>query len=161
MAPLTYESIRSEGDGAVFPRDVLYGMEDALVFFAAGFYGRQDAFWIAEAGMRATCIDIRCENLNAMKDVYPSDWEFICRDVWQARYEYPMVDVVTVDCGSQDFERVAAYADRFCALARHFAILGTGENSMLVAPPGFELNRLIKRSDYAGGTYWAVLERTS
>ncbi len=161
MARLTYESIRNEEDGKNFPRDVLYGMEDALVFFAAGFYGSQDAFWIAEAGMRATCIDIDAAKLEAMKAVYPNDWTWIVANVWEDDVTYPEADVVTVDCGSQDFERVAAYADRFCALARHFAILGTGENSMLVAPPGFELNRLIKRSDYAGGTYWAALERTS
>lgn len=161
MAPLTLEQIRSEKDGEVYPRSVLRRCETALVLFAAGFYGRQDAFWIAEAGLAATCVDIRPGRLAVMAGLYPDGWEFVQADAFayarRARAEGRSWDLVSVDCPSGMFDRCAAVAEKWCSLAKIAVVLGSGEYTRVEPPDGWRLAGRKRRSDFAGGVYWTVM----
>lgn len=161
IGPATLEAIRSEPEGIAYPCDMLIGCKDALVLFAAGFHGKQDAFWIAEAGLAATCVDNDAQKLLEMRHVYPIAWEFITDDA----FEYIATidrrwDVVSVDCPSGAFDRCADLIGDWCRLARHAVVLGTGPDTPLEAPDGWTVTDRRHRSDYDRGVYWAVLERT-
>ncbi len=144
----------------VFPVDALEGSTTALVLFAAAFGGRQDAWFIADAGMRATCVDIQLKPLLEMRHKFPEHWDFVVFDA----YDFPqhtrkLWDVVTADVATNDFDRAAAMIEDWCGLARRTVILGTGEHTQLEVPEGWKLVERLHRSDYAGGVYWAVLQR--
>ncbi len=158
-APATLEEIRNDGDGATFPCDALAGSHTALVLFAAGFFGRQDAFWIAEALMHATCVDIDHERLDAMAAVYPTDWDFLEANVYEwAPGQTGQWDVVSVDCPSGHFDQCADLLPVWCRLARRLVVLGAGRGQEFVQPSGWEVTDVRRRSSYGGGVYWAVLE---
>jgi hypothetical protein len=157
------EQIRSERDGAAYPRSILRRCSDALVLFAAGFLGRQDAFWIADAGLTAVCVDVRIDPLHDMAAVYPADWQFVHGDVYAlAAYgALDDADLVSIDCPSGHFDRCADMISVWCALARRYVVLGTSGDMEFDLPDGWiEVQRRF-RSDFAGGTYWAVLKRTA
>jgi hypothetical protein len=161
MAALTLEHIRSEPDGAAYPRDLLADCRDALVLFAAGFLGRQDAFWIADAGLEATCVDVRPHQLGEMAMMYPPTWVFVEADVYEfiQRPSIHVYDLVSVDCPSGHFQGCAKLIDAWCMFAERYVVLGTGPDTEIRAPFGWTLLERRKRSDFAGGTYWAILRR--
>lgn len=155
----TLTDIRAEGVRDLFPTEKLAGMESALVLFAAAFMGRQDAIWIEEAGMVATCVDNDAEALTRMEAIYPDTWDFFCADAyWYATTTGDRWDVVTVDCPTGYFEQAAEHIKDWCVLARHVVILGTDTDTPIEPPDGWQLVERRRRSDYAGGVYWAVLE---
>jgi hypothetical protein len=154
----TLEAIQKSGIRDAFPTDRLVGLESALVLFAAAFNGAQDACWIAEAGLTATCVDYDALALERMAALYPADWEFVHANA----YVYASTrrwDVVTVDCPTGHFEQAAEMVDVWCRFARHLVVLGTGSDTIVDAPAGWEISDTVKRSDYRGGVYWTVLER--
>ncbi len=162
-APETLEEIRNDEAGFAYPRAILDGCESALVLFAAGFHGRQDAFWIANAGLTATCVDTDAGRLMEMRSVYPDGWEFFTDNA----YEFVSViadttdlkwDVVSVDCPSGAFDRCAELVGDWCRLATRAVILGTGKTTSVSAPVGWEITDRRKRSTYDGGVFWTVLE---
>ena len=160
-APATLEEIRDDHAGAVYPRAILGGCHTALVVFAAGFFGRQDAYWIAEANLHATCIDTDAERLDAMAAVYPTGWDFIEADAYRwVERATGRWDVVSVDCPTGHFEKCADMLPVWCRLATRAVVLGTGPNhDALTSPPGWRLLEARRRSDYVpGGVWWAVLE---
>lgn len=161
MGGLTFEEIRSEPDGRAYPRGILAGCVDALVLFAAGFLGKQDAFWIADAGLDAVCVDARLKPLHEMAAVYPADWQFVAGDVYElaAFGALPTADLVSIDCPSGHFDRCADMVDVWCGLARRCVVLGTSADTELDPPDGWTEIERRYRSDFAGGTYWAVLKR--
>lgn len=161
MAGLTLEEIRSEPDGIAYPREILSECGDALVLFAAGFLGRQDAFWIADAGLTAVCVDARLKPLHEMAAVYPADWQFVIGDVYElAAFDaLATADLVSIDCPSGHFDRCADMVAVWCALARRYVVLGTSLDIELELPDGWVEVERRYRSDFAGGTYWAVLKR--
>jgi hypothetical protein len=156
-APTTFDELRS--DDANFPHAALVGCETALVLFGAGFYGRQDAFWVAEAGLHATVVDTDQKRLDAMEDVYPEDWEFVCADAFiYAKNCDRQWDVVTLDPFTNTFDRCADNIRQWCKLARYAVIMGTGANTVVQTPEGWHVTAGVRRSDYAGGVFWTVLE---
>lgn len=155
----TLEAIRDDQSGAVYPRDLLADCRDALVLFAAGFLGKQDAFWVAEAGLAATCVDNDAEKIAEMREVYPAGWEFVAGDVFQCAAATGRTwDLVSVDCPSGAFDRCADYVSDWCRLARRFVFLGTGVRTFLAAPDGWTVADKRHRSVYDGGVYWSILE---
>ncbi len=143
-----------------FPVGVLDGCETALVLFAAGFGGVQDARHIAEAGLRATCVDIRIKLLLEMRASYPEDWNFIVADAFDFADETNRIwDIVTADPFTGQFEQAARALPAWCELARKTVVLGTGTETEPVVPDGWEVTDRIRRSDYKGGVYWTVVER--
>ncbi len=141
----------------LFPVDILNGCETALVLFASAFGGEQDARYIADAGLRATCVDLNVKTLLRMQNDYPDDWQFIVADA----YVFPRLsrktwDVVTADPFTNEFAKAAGMLQAWCDLARRFVVLGVAPGQWLDVPTGWTLREKIRRSAVA---HWAVLER--
>lgn len=157
MDTLTLDAVRSEHEGQVFPRHLLDRCQDALVLFAAGFDGRQDAYWVNEAGVDATCVDIR--TLDRMRQLYPATWEFVQGEAFAfARATERQWDLVTVDCPSGMFALCAEHVALFCHLARVAVVLGNGLGVKVTPPAGWKVTEKRRRSNFRGGVYWLVLE---
>lgn len=158
-APATLREIRRPADGRSYPRHLLKQCEDALVLFAAGFHGRQDAYWVADAGLQATCVDKEGDLLFEMAAVYPDGWEFQHTDAFEfARWTGQMWDLVSVDCPSTLFERCAREVGLWCDIARKAVVLGTGGDTVVNVPSGWTVTETRRRSDNYGGCFWTVLE---
>lgn len=158
MAAVTLDKLR-EKNMNVYPVGLLNGCETALLLFAAGFHGAQDGIFIADAGLRATCVDIRPDKLMEMAHAYPRSWEFVVADAYLfASDATGPWDIVSVDCPSDHFHRCAELAPRWCNLAHRAVVLGTGHDTSVTAPKGWRITRIMQRSVFAGGTYWTVLE---
>lgn len=145
-----------------YPAWVLAGCETALVVFAAEFGGMNDCAWIVEAGLRATCVDINADKLDAMKASYPDDWEYICADAYEFAGECAggpyKWDVVSLDPFTNHFDPCAENIEAWCRLARRAVIVGTGTDTVIVTPLGWAQTDCVKRTDYQGGVWWTVLE---
>lgn len=158
--PATWQQVAHPDD--VYPSRALEGCQTALVGFCARWYGRQDAFFVAEAGLTATCVDIDGPRLDAMRDIYPSGWEFVQDDVFQFAKDSASQpfkwDVVSLDEFTRDFERCADNIRLWCSIARKAVILGTGPNTEINPPDGWAITDVMKRSDYDQGVFWAVVQ---
>lgn len=146
-----------------YPVWALKGCETALIVFAAEFRGMNDAAWIVDAGLRATCLDINTAKLEEMSVHYPDDWEFITADAYDfagecAGSDMYRWDVVSLDPFTNHFARCAENIDVWCRLARRAVIVGTGTDTVIVSPPGWIQTDCVKRTDYQGGVFWTVLE---
>jgi hypothetical protein len=157
MGVLTLEQVRKGAAPALYPRDALVGCESALVLFAAAFHGQQDAVWMAEAGLRTTCVDIDQEKLREMMDAYPDSWAFVNADVFEftLRTERRW-DVVSIDCPSNLFDRCAELLPLWARIARKVVVLGAGKHTKTEPPDGWDQLESVHRSGNYGGTYWRV-----
>jgi hypothetical protein len=154
-----WDKVRDEADQS-YPTHLLPDCETALVLFAAAWHGRQDAVFCADAGLTATCVDLDDLRLDEMARLYPDDWTFVCADACDfAEQTSGQWDIVSLDCFTNDFRRCAELLPLWCDLARKVVVLGTGPGVALSVPDGWRLSGLRHRSDFAGGVYWAVLER--
>lgn len=159
---VTLEEVRAKAEPSVFPRHILDGCETGLVLFAAGFHGAQDAIWLAEAGIQATCLDTDGGKLDAMALAYPARWEFIVGDAFAyAERTQRTWDVVTVDCPTRAFEKCAEYVGWWSQLAHHTVVLGSGPFTTIHPTKGWTITEQIRRSDYKGGTFWTVIQRAT
>lgn len=158
MAAVTLEQVRADASPDLYPRHLLPGCESALVLFAAAFHGLQDAVWMAEAGLRTTCVDVDAKKLDEMSTFYPEDWDFVTGDVFEyVSRTNDRWDIVSVDCPSNLFAQCAAFAPVWCLLARKAVVLGCSRDSF-ATPPGWRVTEHRYRSSFKGGTYWAVIE---
>ncbi len=158
-APDTLDEVRDPDDRS-YPVNVLRGQRLALVLFAAAWYGMQDAYYVAKAGLKATCVDIRPDNLPDMARLYPDGWEFVEADVYEfVRQTTDRWDVVSVDCPSGHFQRCADLLPTFCDLARSAVVLGSGAVTSVRPPGGWRVSGRNRRSLMYGGVYWTVLTR--
>lgn len=145
-----------------FPLELLQPGDTALVLFAAGFMGVQDAHWIREAGMTATCIDDDPTKLAQMAPLYPDTWEFLLADA----YSFALTettrqwDVVTLDPWTNQMDKCASFISEWCRMARKAVVIGTGIATYVEAPAGWKVTDTRKRSDYDGGVFWTILEPT-
>ncbi len=160
MGAVTLEQVRDDGSGESYPRLELEGCRTALVLFAAAFYGRQDAYWLADAGLRATCVDIDLARLQKMQRIYPADWHWVVGDAyayagdrWRRGARY---DVVSLDPNTNQFDHCAEMLAMWCTLARRLVVLGAAADTYMRVPDGWELVDMRKRSRFQGGVYWAV-----
>jgi hypothetical protein len=136
------------------------GLPISFVFCSAAWHGRQDAIWIADVGLTATCVDMDGDRLGEMEGAYPAGWEFVNEDVFEyATRTDGRWDVVTVDCPSNLFGRCAELLPLWCLLARRAVVLGCGTSTPLEVPDGWALTSRWYRSDFLGGVRWAVIER--
>ena len=157
--PPSFEEIRDPDDRSV-PVGVLRDCRDALVLFAQAWYGMQDAYYVAAAGLDATCVDIRDHNFEAMRRLYPPSWEFVRADVFEFIEDCERTwDVVTVDCPSGSFQRCADLLPELCSLAIRAVVLGSGTETRVAVPGGWTQTSRALRSSFNGGVYWTVLER--
>lgn len=159
-----WDGLRDEAVGRTFPRSVLRGCETGLCLFAAGFLGRQDAVWMADAGLKVTCVDHDEPKLRQMMDLYPDSWSYRAYDVFEyvttIRQFVVKFDVVTVDCPSNMFGEAVEYLPEFCELALRAVVLGSTPTEPIQPPVGWKVTQERKRSDYVpAGVYWTVLEK--
>jgi hypothetical protein len=156
---VTLEQVRAGASERLYPRHVLGG-RTALVLFAAAFHGQQDAVWMAEAGLTATCVDVDAEKLGEMEQVYPSDWDYVYGDAFAfALATERQWDIVSLDPPSNLFDRCAELLPMWCRLADMGVILGHGKNTAVMPPDGWWISDQVKRSTFAGGCYWTVIRR--
>src|SRR4051812_16962494 len=115
-----------------YPLWALEGCETALIVFASEFGGMNDAAWVVDAGVRATCVDINADKLNAMRENYPDDWSFVCQDAYEfAALTDGRWDVVSLDPFTNHFDRCADNIKVWCKLARRAVIIGTGTDTII------------------------------
>lgn len=160
-------------EALAFPRDVLVGVESALILFASGRGGATDGRWFAEAGIdNVTLVDWDSETLGPMKARSPENWTSLCVDV--RRFENinrsSKWDHVSADPPSQLAPEIVERIPRWLRDASKSATITVyrhcfaGEPSLdapeLVPPAGWVFTRLIKRGEFRGGIYWLVAERT-
>lgn len=159
VAVVTLEKIRASSSADRYPCAVLDGCETALVLFAAAFHGAQDALWIADAGLTATCVDVDKQRLHEMANLYPEDWTFVDADVFEYATTATPRDVVSLDPPSNLFDKCAELLPLWCLIARKAVILGTGKDTVVDVPDGWYLDGYRQRSHFLGGVFWAVLKR--
>ena len=159
---VTLEAVRRETAPHRYPRHVLQGCESALVLFAAAFGGRQDAVWMAEAGLRATCVDLDAKRLVEMASAYPDDWSFSQADAFSfsesAAADGLQWDVVSLDPFTNLMQECANLLPLWCHLARKAVVLGTHGDTDVVAPTGWRVVETLPRSSFNGGVFWTVLQ---
>ena len=148
----------------LYPTEALQGLETALMGFCAAFLGRQDCAWVEEARLTATCVDTNADRLDQMRELYPEEWSFVCDDVYryaQSLYAFGyQFDLVSLDPPTNQFELCDYRLPLWCSLARRVVVLGVGSRPKLAYPEGWRLTDIVQRSNFRGGVYWAVLERS-
>lgn len=147
-----------EDDPSLFPRDALRGAQTALCMFAAEWHGRQDAYWLAEAGLRVTCVDMNGQKLEEMRRVYPTGWEFIAGDAFEFS-PAERFDVVTLDPFTGDaMNRCHLLTPRWCSMANRAVIMGsTVAQRVTNVPAGWSVTDVVRRSNWGGGVFWSVV----
>lgn len=157
--PASFAHLEATGRGDVFPHDLLEGCGSALCLFSAAFWGRQDVLWLALAGITGTCVDRDGEKLEEMRKFYPAGWEFVEADCFDhaATVGADAVDVVTVDCWSNQFQECADLAPEWTRIARRLVLIASGVDTKTEAPDGWQALPRMLRSSYLGGIYWTIL----
>lgn len=156
---VTLEDVRAQSAPELYPRHVLVECSSALVLFAAAWHGKQDAVWIADAGLTATCVDLDADRLDEMEAAYPDGWEFVALDVFDfAVLTENQWDVVSIDCPTNLFDRCSDFLPVWCLLARRAVVLGSGEFTVVLPPAGWEITEQLRRSSFNGGVYWTVIK---
>lgn len=139
------------------------GCETALVLFGAGFYGRTDGVWLAQAGLRADVVDHDREHLKVMRRIYPESWVFECRDVREYVDEAIAAgrrwDVLSVDPPIRLCEPAATMLPTLAKLASRLIVVTrlAGVDDP-VPPPGWYQSGRYRRSC---GADWVVLARVT
>lgn len=162
-------------EALAFPREILDGVQSALLLFASGRGGAADGRWVAEAGItNVLLVDWDSHTLDRMSEAAPDGWLSLCDDikVFESVERTGRWDHVSADPPSQlapeILERIPnwlrdASKSATITLYRHcFA----GEPSLDApeladAPAGWRYTDLIRRSDFRGGIYWLVARRQS
>ena len=159
----TLDEIRLRAGSDTYPVRVLDGASSALIVFAAAFFGLNDAVFIADAGITATCVDSDRGRLETMREMYPDSWRFVTDDAYafgeSAMRSGETWDVVTVDPWTSAFDRCAVVD--WPRLARRAVVLGVGPDTVVAPRNGWRETERLRRSEYRGGVYWAVIERAT
>jgi hypothetical protein len=157
---VTLETLRASAAPHRYPRHILSGCKTALVLFAAGFHGRQDSVWMAEAGLRTTCVDTDEAKLTEMARVYPQGWEFVVDDVFAYASDCDRTwDVVSLDPFTNQMQECANLLPLWCHRAEQAVVLGVHGDTDVHAPHGWRVVEQVPRSSFGGGVFWVVLER--
>lgn len=159
---ITYPSLEHVARNAgPFPTSLVVGCESALVLFAAGFLGHNDAIHFAEAGIPdVTLVDNNAPRLEEMRSLYRDvSWEWVAGDAWEvagaARAVGRLWDAVTVDTFTGDAEaRSLAGLELWTSLASRFVAVGASLDAEYRVPDGWSAD-LIPRSSHV---QWLVLQ---
>lgn len=148
-------------EAKAYPVHRLYADYEGLCLFAAAFLGENDAIHMARMGMRADCVDVNATALEQMREIYPSDWNFVHRDAWafatEAFEEDHSWDVVSVDTFTGDAtDRSLKTLDLWCAIARHMVTATIASHTARPDVPGGWVDARYNRSTLAD---WLVLTR--
>lgn len=122
----TIVTIASRAYKHPFPQPVLAGCETGLLLFSSAFNGSNDGYWLLDAGMTATCVDIDGDKLARMRRFYPDTWEFVKQDAFAFAADTDRSwDFVSVDCPSNLCDRVLDETPLFLRLATRAVTLCT------------------------------------
>ena len=145
-----------------YPTDLLARYETALILFAAGFYGKNDGAWIADAGIKATCVDSDKTTLREMKRHYPKDWLFVHGDAFKWATDCPyQYDLLSIDPPMQYSMSCLVYLEQWEKLAKKTIVLGTQRSTIIdwdlnPAHPGWAVDEVMYRNE---DSLWLVLQR--
>jgi len=167
-----------------FLRDFVFeGCQSMAIFFCAAFYGEHDAIYALTHNVpEVTLIDIDEEKMNEMKNIYPTNWEFITGDAPQiaSRFlkEGKTFDIVTCDPWSPYTPKILnEYFVDFWKLANKYFMVGGCDLEYFYTPynvsPDKEslekyllklwnkkvkLEYMFKASSIGGGCYYMMFE---
>jgi O-antigen/teichoic acid export membrane protein len=178
-APASLDEVRKSADPQSFPTDAVAGAHSAACFFAAAFHGRNDALFLADAGVAdVLCVDVDAEKLGAMREIYPPAWRFVVGDAYAAaedlRARSERVDVVVADAWQSDADRALDALPLWCAVARRCVLVTIPKpwlDERRLAPDAaavakwlgerhgtaFRVESLHRRADWSGGVWWLVV----
>ncbi len=182
---MTAAEILATANPATFPTDLLAGADSAICFFGAGFLGRNDVVHLWAAGVpNVVIVDTDEAKLTEMHERYSMPaWKFetgnafgiaaalIDKTKWSAA-------IVTVDPWTGDVAKALNSLPLWLSLTRRALVIGVTAEwfEAYHLPPtldGFNewigrqfwngatvpaATRLVKRSEFRGGVWWAVFE---
>lgn len=143
-----------------YPTYLLEDAKTGLCLFSAAFQGHNDVIHFALESVQTVCVDIDSEKLDALAELYPEDWRFICRDAWEFAKEAAKKgghwDVVSVDTfRGNATERSLADLGVWCAIADR-AVVATLEDGQTYEVPEGWTPQLFRRNSEV---FWLVLTR--
>lgn len=176
----TIDDLRLHGQRA-FPVALSHECANAVCFFCAQFYGKNDVIHLATAGMEdVTLVDLDTNKLSIMENIYPQQWTYRVGDAYAVAAEMnsqgERFDLVVCDPYSSAAPTVLfdKFSDFFGIAAKYFVTLvsqpmlsqrsleadagALGEHLSEVHDRKIQVADLIKRSSHEGGIYWAVLQ---
>lgn len=156
VAYRTLEHIATEA--RPYPTYLLEDAETGLCLFSAAFMGHNDVIHYALENVRATCVDVDEQKLQAMAAIYPSDWTFVVGDAWEfaetADNKGDLWDVVSVDTfRGHATERSLKTLDLWCSIALRAVVATLEEGQEYDVPAGWS-DQLFRRNSEV---FWLVL----
>lgn len=182
---MTAAAILADANPSTFPTDLLVGAESAIAFYGAGFLGRNDVIHLWNARLPdVAVIDTDEGKLMEMARLYERPtWLWRPVDAVETAREWAAsgvkVDIVTVDPWTAGTRESLYRLPLWLSLTKRALVIGVCADwfaglhldATLEAFNGWRegthwngeptppaATRLVKRSDYRGGTYWAVFE---
>ncbi|MEX2486496.1 MAG: hypothetical protein WD377_02640 [Nitriliruptoraceae bacterium] len=155
---LTLEHIAQEA--RPYPTYLLENARTGLCLFSAAFMGWNEAIHFALEDVRTTCVDVDAKKLEAMSELYPESWRFICRDAWEFAEHRAALgdkwDVVSVDTfRGNATERSLVSLDLWCSLANDAVIATLELGQTYEVPEGWTASEFQRNSE----VFWLVLTR--
>lgn len=143
-----------------YPTHLLETADTGLCLFSAAFLGHNEAIHFALEGVRTTCVDIDAPRLEALAQLYPSEWDFICDDAWEFAATQAELgnrwDVVSVDTfRGNATERSLTTLDLWCSLANRAVVATLEEGQTFTTPDGWTADVFRRNSE----VFWLVLTR--
>ena len=143
-----------------YPTYLLENAETGLCLFSAAFMGHNEAVHFALEDVRTTCVDVDSEKLEAMADLYPEHWSFICHDAWEFAQSHRVKgdrwDVVSVDTfRGNATERSLTTLELWCSLAKQAVVATLEEGQAYETPEGWSATHFRRNSE----VLWLVLTR--
>ena len=179
----TIDDLRLHGQRA-FPVALSHECANAICFFCAQFYGKNDVIHLSTAGMEdVTLVDLDDAKLAIMKSIYPQGWTYRIGDAYavaaELNQENTRFDLVVCDPYSSAAPTVLfdKFEDFFGIAEKYFVTLvsqpmlskrsivadagALGDHLCEIHGRDIRVLDLIKRSSHEGGIFWAVLQAGS
>jgi hypothetical protein len=148
-----------------FPTYILKYESDIRILdlFCAGFYGENTTLKVIELCKTYTGIDIDNEKIITMQDIYKNKYNkarFITNDVYEyLRAGNEQYEIVISDQPTNQNNRIIEELPLISKMAIKYMVISTNIQTIPQMPRGinkFYLQSFWYRSEYLGGTYWAV-----
>lgn len=150
---------------STFPTYILKPDDHVLDLFCAHFGGSNTLAKVEKHISHYTGIDNDSNKINELRDHYLDNmFEFVCDDAYSFIYnaKHNGFDVVISDQWTNQNDRVYSQLGKLMELAARYLVVSTNEEYHHRLPAelnSFHLECFWWRSDYLGGTYWAVYKR--